>query len=996
MALAGQQHSAERAQAERELVWAGGGRNDRKPRGIFSAEKPLKQSRGTERAAKVITSPSHKKRYSADMRKKKIAAKAPSLQDRLQARKGKSVFAGDEPKAKPKRQRRCAADVGSGEWHRDAVAKSRSPIPSPSPRRKRKRKKAKEGASAAAAIDLVSDGEEEEAAPPPPPPRRAVAAAAPRPAATANAHSAPLSGDRRRFDAGAVHYSAGDENVEFTKSTDWRLVFKRGELTLERKSNATGEGCLLRLSSMMVLNCRIHATPRAWLHVNVATKDRERVEISLGLDENSLRADAFGNIALRVYCASGERGESAAWVADIRAAAKIGEFTLLISDAATDDGDDSERPYIAALHRAGSAARASSAGGVGGGAQLRTSEAQARRLRDARGEFKPSPRSAMRVQPQREDTSSDGALARALVDGEKSAAAAKAEAIVRKDAALARQFHAAETARRGGGASSASAVPDTSGDAEAARRLSEEAPAKRRSSRRRKSTRLGSRGVGAFNDDEHDETNPAVVVEWPFNAETGRVERDSVLITQGDCNRLREGHFLNDNLIDFYLRLLQRTHAGVGVGARASADDAAPPRRGTVKIFSSFFYKQLRTGSKRSTGSNAMKMGFDSVKRWTLNDDIFSYDFLLIPVCQALHWSLAVVCHPRVAMLRRAAEAAASSAAADDRSDEEEAAAGSTSAAAEEEGLVESAAEKRLQPCILYLDSLGCHKTKLIGARLRGYLRREWDDKSRSKKQKKAATSGGARPSSSSSSSSSSSTASAPSLNIKKAEMPNVRLNVPMQNNGCDCGVFVLKYSECLLSLLEKPPSSAPARSTSGRSPYDAKVRRSSTALPLVVSSSSASATAWQEQNVASHDLSDLISEDSSDSDKSVQFGIASDEEEAGAETAGILKRRGTGGSGSIESDADGRDARAAALSALHVVRPRRGASAVKEIQAQMKDHIGEDMFTQHSIRTLRRTVKKKIDAFAKKQKAARRREADRVEESAAAASAGREESATV
>ena len=366
---------------------------------------------------------------------------------------------------------------------------------------------------------------------------------------------------------------------------------------------------------------------------------------------------------------------------------------------------------------------------------------------------------------------------------------------------------------------------------------------KRRSSRRRKSTRQGSLGFVSLADEADDEADPATVLEWPFNAETGRVERDSVLLTQGDCNRLREGHFLNDNLIDFYLRFLQRTRsagAGASAGARAGA---APPRRGTLKVFSSFFYKQLRTGSKGSKGGPKRKNGgslaFDSVKRWTLNDDIFQYDFLLIPVCQAMHWSLAVVCHPRVAMLRRAAEAKASANDDDDTSDEEEEAAASAAAAAsasaaastaaaaasvgvrdgeaeeEEEELVESEAEKRLQPCILFLDSLGCHKTNVIGGRLRGYLRREWEDKSRSKKHRTTSL-----------------------RNIKVAEMPDVRLKVPTQSNGCDCGVFVLKYSEYLLRLLETAPLPAPAKS----------LQRSTKALPLVVSSSSASAAAWHEQ----------------------------------------------------------------------------------------------------------------------------------------------------
>ena len=444
-------------QAEKELVW---GRNGEKPGGPRGPKK-----------VKVITNPGtipmmgtaeHPQRGRHQKQKATKSMSLP-LQDRLQARQGQAVFAGDQPKAKPKPKRRCAADVGSGERYRDAVAKQSkrsppprsspprspprrsrsppqpSPTPSPVPRRKKKRKKTKEGASAAAAIDLVSEGEEE-----PPLTRSAVAAAAPRATITADARSAPPSGDRRRFDAGAVFYSAGGGKVEFTKSADWRLVFKRSELTLERKSNAAAEGCLVRLSSKMVSQCRINATPRAWLHVNVATNVRERVTLGLGLAEGALGADAFGNVALRVYAAPGERCESVAWVDDIRAAAEVGKFNFPISNAATDDGDDSEKPYVAALRRSTSAC-ASYAGVVG--APLRTTPEQARRLSAARDEFAASAPSATRAQPRREDTSSDGALARAYGEEERKRIAAAAKA-TRRDAAVARRFQAEEDEQR--------------------------------------------------------------------------------------------------------------------------------------------------------------------------------------------------------------------------------------------------------------------------------------------------------------------------------------------------------------------------------------------------------------------------------------------------------------------------------------------------------------------------------------------------------------------
>ena len=125
---------------------------------------------------------------------------------------------------------------------------------------------------------------------------------------------------------------------------------------------------------------------------------------------------------------------------------------------------------------------------------------------------------------------------------------------------------------------------------------------------------------------------------------------------------------------------------------------------------------------------------------------------------------------------------------------------------------------------------------------------------------------------------------------------------------------------------------------------------------------------------------------DSDDSDASQQFGIPSDVEEAAESVGGALQRSGADGGGEAGAAA------LSVLSALHVRRLRRAASnsgsVVKAIQEQMRDHISQNMFRQRSIRELRRTVKTTIGALAKEQRAARRRDAGRAEERAAAARA--------
>lgn len=95
--------------------------------------------------------------------------------------------------------------------------------------------------------------------------------------------------------------------------------------------------------------------------------------------------------------------------------------------------------------------------------------------------------------------------------------------------------------------------------------------------------------------------------------------------------------------------------------------------------------------------------------------DIFSKDYLFVPVHDALHWSLVIICHP--ALLQKAAaaqgwslhpEALAEPAAAaggdSDGSQGDKAAVARTAGASDAAGRIVPA------PCILHLDSMTCEQ----------------------------------------------------------------------------------------------------------------------------------------------------------------------------------------------------------------------------------------------------------------------------------------------
>ncbi|KRY52583.1 Sentrin-specific protease 1, partial [Trichinella britovi] len=89
-------------------------------------------------------------------------------------------------------------------------------------------------------------------------------------------------------------------------------------------------------------------------------------------------------------------------------------------------------------------------------------------------------------------------------------------------------------------------------------------------------------------------------------------------IRPNDLKTLAGGNWLNDEVINFYFNLIVE---------RSKKNCSLP----TVYVFNSFFCLKLS------------RSGFDGVKRWTRNVNIFNHDFLFIPVHSSAHWTLATI-----------------------------------------------------------------------------------------------------------------------------------------------------------------------------------------------------------------------------------------------------------------------------------------------------------------------------------------------------------------
>ncbi|KAJ8416823.1 hypothetical protein AAFF_G00327010 [Aldrovandia affinis] len=99
-----------------------------------------------------------------------------------------------------------------------------------------------------------------------------------------------------------------------------------------------------------------------------------------------------------------------------------------------------------------------------------------------------------------------------------------------------------------------------------------------------------------------------------------RVNYKRHVLTMDDLSTLYGQNWLNDQVMNMYGDLVM---------------DSVPDK---VHFFNSFFYDKLRT------------KGYDGVKRWTKNVDIFQKDLLLIPIHLEVHWSLVCVDVPRRAI----------------------------------------------------------------------------------------------------------------------------------------------------------------------------------------------------------------------------------------------------------------------------------------------------------------------------------------------------------
>ena len=96
-----------------------------------------------------------------------------------------------------------------------------------------------------------------------------------------------------------------------------------------------------------------------------------------------------------------------------------------------------------------------------------------------------------------------------------------------------------------------------------------------------------------------------------------------------DLERLDDDEFLNDSLVALFSKYLQHS-----LEAR---NDSLLKK---MHFFNTYLYESLSRGTK-----SRKEINYNNVKRWTAKINIFSRDFVVVPVNENLHWFVAIICN---------------------------------------------------------------------------------------------------------------------------------------------------------------------------------------------------------------------------------------------------------------------------------------------------------------------------------------------------------------
>jgi hypothetical protein len=248
--------------------------------------------------------------------------------------------------------------------------------------------------------------------------------------------------------------------------------------------------------------------------------------------------------------------------------------------------------------------------------------------------------------------------------------------------------------------------------------------------------------------DHVDDNNTFIV--YPIHEDV----KDKITITNGDMRRLTPPEYLNDNLIDFKIKHMLH--------------EQFREKLTKVHCFPSYFYERL-------CNCSTIEEGYKNVATWTKNVDIFNCEMLIVPINQHAHWSVLFILKPHLIF--------------QNHKDEKK------SISKFDGGVFNDntshGGDNDESACIVCLDSLAMHNTNSLMKNMKKYLLEEYiskkceeDNCKTSEKYK--------------------------SLKNVIDSMNSVAMkDIPTQDNNYDCGMYLIKYVETMLSCWPQPYQTA-------------------------------------------------------------------------------------------------------------------------------------------------------------------------------------------
>lgn len=224
---------------------------------------------------------------------------------------------------------------------------------------------------------------------------------------------------------------------------------------------------------------------------------------------------------------------------------------------------------------------------------------------------------------------------------------------------------------------------------------------------------------------------------YPFNEDA----KDVITIYKGDLKCLQSSNYLNDALIDFKIKL--------------SINECPAELRPMIHSFHCSFGKNLLDAISGRE--------YQAVSNWTNKINLFKFKYIIVPMNKGMHWSVAIVVNPFNIVKSSVAEVTDPNDLMNTSGDVSSNSNSQWHMVVHEDTTAQLGHRtySNMDSFIIFMDSLNMHNYVDIGDKLNNYLLEEWKDKKRI------------------------------------GELQPLRLIkccVPQQQNGFDCGIFVIKY----------------------------------------------------------------------------------------------------------------------------------------------------------------------------------------------------------